>query len=58
MKKKTEEMQALIHTFLWSVGVPGVVSLLRRLIAHCVAALCPPQDTERPVQPPEGTAPH
>lgn len=50
--------RALIHTFLRHIGIPGIVSLLRCLIAHCVAALGPPQDTERPVQPPEGPAPH
>ncbi len=57
-KEHRQDMQALIHTFLRDTGIPGIVSLLRRLIAHCVAALGPPQDTERPVQPPEGPTPH
>lgn len=52
------DRKAVIHTFLWDTGIPGIVSLLRRLIADCVAALGPPQDTEGPVQPPEGAAPH
>lgn len=50
--------QVLTHTFLWHTRIPGVVSLLRRLIAYCIATLGPPQDTERPVQPPERAAPH
>lgn len=51
-------MQALIHTFSRHTGIPGIVSLLRCLIAHCVATFGPSQHTECPVQPPEGAAPH
>lgn len=50
--------QALTHTFLWHTRIPGVVSLFRRLVAYCIATLGPPQDTERPVQPPERAAPY
>lgn len=58
-KIHTGEMtRAPVRTFLRHAGIPGVVSLLGRLIAHRVAALGPPQDAERPVQPPEGAAPH
>lgn len=53
-----QDMHTLIRTFLRHAGIPGIVSLLRRLIAHRVATFGPPQDTERPVQPPEGTTPH
>lgn len=50
--------QALIHTFSRHTGIPRIVRLFRRLIAHCGATLGPSQHTERPVQPPEGAAPH
>lgn len=52
------DVRAPIHTFARHTGIPGIVSLLGRLIAHCVATLGPSQDTEGPVQPPEGAAPH
>jgi len=55
---KEMDVRALIRTFLWHTEIPGIVSLLRCLIADCVATLGPPQDTESPVQPPEGAAPH
>lgn len=48
----------MIRTFLRHAGIPGIVPLLRRFIAHRVAALGPPQDAEGSVQPLEGAAPH
>lgn len=47
-----------MRTFAGYAGIPGVVPLLGRLIAHGGAALGPSQHAEGPVQPPEGAAPH
>lgn len=48
----------LLRTFWRHAGIPGIVPLLGGLVADGSAALGPPQNAERPVQSPEGAAPH